>query len=298
MALLEVIFIPFPILCIPTIDSLKWASVLSIICISVFVVISIILGIIQVFKGVVAPPLSHPQGLTYNWFPSNFLNLSTSVSVFFTCFCSHVNIPKMTSELRLPKSTRFPNKIKKMDRVNNIAFTACTVIYFLVGLCGYLAFGPETKGNLLSNFADMQVWYLNIVKVLYAIVALFSFPILSFAPLVSIDKTFFKQPRPAARRVEEAFVWSILCYLVAIAIPDLKVIFSLTGSLCGIALVFVWPSLFYIFINKREKAKEASSRIAIFKVSSKAITFAWILFYVGVVMAILMTALEVKKLFD
>ena len=63
-------------------------------------------------------------------------------------------------------------------------------------------------------------------------------------------------------------------------------------------MVFVWPSLFYIFINKREKAKEASSRIAIFKVSSKAITFAWILFYVGVVMAILMTALEVKKLFD
>ena len=249
---MEVIFILFPILCIPTIDSLKWASVLSIICISVLVDISIILGIIQVFKGVVAPPLSHPQGLTYNWFPSNFLNLSTSVSVFFTCFCSHVNIPKMTSELRLPKSTRFPNKIKKMDRVNNIAFTACTVIYFLVGLCGYLAFGPETKGNLLSNFADMQVWYLNIVKVLYAIVALFSFPILSFAPLVSIDKTFFKQPRPAARRVEEAFVWSILCYLVAIAIPDLKVIFSLTGSLCGIALVFVWPSLFYIFINKRE----------------------------------------------
>lgn len=132
--------------------------------------------------------------MQYNWLPDNFTDLSTAVSVFFTCLCAHVNIPKMTSELKFPTKSKFGNKLKKMDRVNNISFVACTVVYFLVGVCGYLAFGANTKGNLLSNFADLNVWYLNIVKVAYAFVALFSYPVLSFSPLVSIDKTFFKQP--------------------------------------------------------------------------------------------------------
>ena len=202
----------------------------------------------------------------------------------------------MTSELRFPKTSKFSNKMKKMDRVNNISFVACTVVYFLVGLCGYLAFGSNTKDNLLSNFAEMNVWYLNLVKVAYAVVALFSYPVLSFSPLVSIDKTFFKQPRSTSRRVIEAFIWTVLVLIVALAIPELTLIFSLTGSMCGIALVFVWPSLFYIWIDKREKAKQLTSRIDIFKFSRASIIFAWILFYVGIVAAVFMTVLEVKKL--
>ena len=202
----------------------------------------------------------------------------------------------MTSELKFPTKSKFGNKLKKMDRVNNISFVACTVVYFLGGVCGYLAFGANTKGNLLSNFADLNVWYLNIVKVAYAFVALFSYPVLSFSPLVSIDKTFFKQPRPVSRRVLEAFIWTLLVVIVALLIPELTQVFSLTGSMCGIALVFVWPSLFYIWIDKREKAKKLTSRVDIFKFSSFSIVFAWILFYVGIVAAVFMTVLEIKKL--
>ncbi|KAK8792260.1 amino acid transporter [Blastocystis sp. subtype 4] len=286
VSLIEGLFLFFPLLCIPTIDSLKWTSTVAIICISIFVIIAIVMGIIQVFR----------EPLQYNWLPDNFTDLSTAVSVFFTCLCAHVNIPKMTSELKFPTKSKFGNKLKKMDRVNNISFVACTVVYFLVGVCGYLAFGANTKGNLLSNFADLNVWYLNIVKVAYAFVALFSYPVLSFSPLVSIDKTFFKQPRPVSRRVLEAFIWTLLVVIVALLIPELTQVFSLTGSMCGIALVFVWPSLFYIWIDKREKAKKLTSRVDIFKFSSFSIVFAWILFYVGIVAAVFMTVLEIKKL--
>ena len=135
-----------------------------------------------------------------------------------------------------------------------------------------------------------------ILKVAYAFVALFSYPVLSFSPLVSIDKTFFKQPRPVSRRVLEAFIWTLLVVIVALLIPELTQVFSLTGSMCGIALVFVWPSLFYIWIDKREKAKKLTSRVDIFKFSSFSIVFAWILFYVGIVAAVFMTVLEIKKL--
>ena len=284
--MLESVLIMFPMLSLPTIDALRWTSTIAIICIVLFVLISIFMGVRQVIL----------EPLQYNWFPKTIGAFSTAVSVFFTCLASHVNIPKMTAELKLPSGTKFASRVKKMGRVNNIAFIACSVIYYLVGLCGYLAYGPDTEDNLLTNFGTNNTWYLNIVKLAYSFVALFSYPILSFSPLVSIDKTCFKQPRPAWRRCVEAFIWSVLCYVVAMLIPQLRVIFSLTGSLCGVALVFVWPAFFYIFVSKKEKAKAKSSLSKTYSISHGAVVFAWILFYVGIVMAVFMTGLEVQKL--
>ena len=273
-------------LSLPTIDALKWTSTISIVCIMLFVVISIIMGIRQVFI----------QPFTYNWFPETIGAFSTAVSVFFTCLASHVNIPKMTAELKFPKETKFASRVKKMDHANNIAFIACSLIYYLVGLCGYLAYGPNTEDNLLTNFGTNNTWYMNIVKLAYSFVALFSYPILSFSPLVSIDKTFFKQPRPAHRRILEAFIWCFLTYIVAMIIPQLSMIFSLTGSLCGVALVFVWPAFFYIHVAKLERAKAKSTQRSTYNIGKKAVNFAWFLFYIGIILAVFMTALEIKKL--
>ena len=202
----------------------------------------------------------------------------------------------MTTELKYPRHSKFQTKLAKMDRVNMIAFIACTMIYYSVGVCGYLAFGDKTLGNLLDNFTELNVGYFNLVKFAYAFVALFSYPVLSFSPLVSIDKTFFKQPRPTDRRILEAFIWSILCYVVAMLVPQIRVIFSLTGSLCGGVLAFVWPAIFFIYINKREKAKEMTARNPTFKVKEGAITFAWILFYLGIVLSVFLTSLDIKKI--
>ena len=106
--------------------------------------------------------------------------------MFFTCLCSHVNIPKMTQELKFPKGTKFSSRVQKMDRVDYFSFIFSTVVYYAVGVCGYLAFGDKVGGNLLDNFTSMNVWYLNIVKIAYSIIAIFSYPMLSFSPLVSI----------------------------------------------------------------------------------------------------------------
>ena len=218
------------------------------------------------------------------------------MSVFFTCLCSHVNIPKMTQELKVPKSTKFASRVQKMDRVDMYSFLLSTVVYYAVGVCGYLAFGDNVGGNLLDNFTSLNVWYLNIVKIAYSIIAISSYPMLSFSPLVSIDKTFFKQPRPTSRRILEAFIWTLLCFIVTMLVPSLRTVFSLTGALCGAVLVFMWPAVFYIFINKREKAKEHSKRIPLFKASKVSIVFAWILIVFGAIGAVVLTSLEVKNM--
>lgn len=95
----------------------------------------------------------------------------------------------------------------------------------------YLAYGNKIGANLLDNFSQDQAWYLNIVKCAYGIVMLFSYPVLSYAALVTFDKLCFKQPRPAARRYAEAFVWTAISTFIAIVLPDLDTIFGITGSL-------------------------------------------------------------------
>ena len=233
--------------------------------------------------------------LEYAWIPRDWSLLPGAISVFFTAMCCHVNIPKMTAELKLPSKTRFADKTKKMARVNTISFLSCGTIYFIVGAFGYLAYGDKIGANLLDNFSQDHAWYLNIVKLAYAFVVLFSYPVLSFAALVSFDKMVFKkQPRPAGRRITEAFVWTAISAFIAIVLPELDIVFGITGSLCGILLNFAIPAYYFICMAKKEKAKEVTSRLTMFAVSEGKIKFSWFLFYLGIVADVIFTSLQLK----
>ena len=277
------LFIAFPLLCIPSIDALKFISWPSIICISLFVIIAVIKGIVQVSRG----------GLEYNLLPSSFPDLTSAVSVFFSSLCCHASIPKMTSELRIPENSRFNSKVKKMIRIDNVAFLSCGAIYFVVGACGYLAYGNSIESNLLTNFSNDKAWYLNIVKLAYALVVLFSYPTLAFAAVVTFDKICFKkQPRPLWRRIVECFIWSAISCFIAIIIPQLDTVFGIIGSLCGFLVNFAIPAYFFIGMAKKERAKTQAARTPIFSVSQARIYGAWFLFYFGVVLAVLFTTIQ------
>ena len=274
------VFIAFPLLCIPSIDSLKWISAASIVCICLFVVIAIIKGIKQVFTG----------GYSYYLFPQSVAGFISAVSVLLSSMCCHASIPKMTSELKLPENSRFGNKVKKMIRIDNLAFLSCGTIYLIVGIFGYLAYGDNIANNLLTNFSNDNAWYLNIVKFVYAIVVLFSFPMVGFAPLISFDKMCFKQPRPTWRRVAEAFVWTAISCFIAIIILD--TVFGIMGSLCGFLVNFAIPAYFFIGVIKKERAKTQAARTPIFTASKAKYYGAWFMFYFGIVAAVIFTTIQ------
>ena len=276
------LFIAFPLLCIPSIDSLKFTSTAAVICICLFVVIAVIKGVNQLVKG----------GLAYSMFPKDLPGFTSAVSVFFTSMCCHVNIPKMTAELKLPENSRFGNKVKKMIRIDNVAFLSCGAIYFVVGACGYLAYGEGIENNLLTNFSNDKAWYLNIVKLAYAIVVLFSYPTLAFAALVTFDRICFKQPRPLKRRVLEAFVWSAISCFIAIILPELDTVFGITGSLCGILVNFAIPAYYFIGVIKKERAKTQAARTPVFTASKAKYYGAWFMFYFGIVAAVIFTTIQ------
>ena len=146
--------VDWPLLSIPSIDALSFTSVIALICVIVFVIVSILKGASMLMSGT----------LDYAWIPRDWNLLPGAISVFFTAMCCHVNIPKMTAELKLPSKTRFADKTKKMARVCTISFLCCGTVYFVVGAFGYLAYGDKIGANLLDNFSQDHAWYLNIVK--------------------------------------------------------------------------------------------------------------------------------------
>ena len=85
------VFIAFPLLCIPSIDSLKWISAASIVCICLFVVIAIIKGIKQVFTG----------GYSYYLFPQDRKARLSMRIIFFTLLPKRLFSGNFSSEVIL-----------------------------------------------------------------------------------------------------------------------------------------------------------------------------------------------------
>lgn len=145
-----------------------------------------------------------------------------------------------------------------MFRIGSSAAIFSCGLYYIVGMFAYFAFGNSIAGSLLTNFQQKGYWYLSIVKLAYALVVLFSNPIVVYPSVTTIDRLLFKGERVLWRRVCESFVWCTTVWAIAIAIPQLDVVFGLTGSTTGTLLIYVYPAIFYIAVVKRfQKQPEA-----------------------------------------
>ena len=157
----------------------------------------------------------------------------------------------MVKELKYSSTSKFKTKINKMMRIGTISAVASCFLYYFVGLFAYFAFGDTIAGNLLTNFQQKGYWYLGIVKCAYALVVLFSNPVVVFPALTTIDEVFFKGERVFWRRYVESFIWCTIVWFIAIKIPQLDFIFGLTGATGGILLIFVLPAYYYLAVVKR-----------------------------------------------
>lgn len=229
--------------------------------------------------------------------PDQFSGLSTAFAVFVLCFCSHVSTSKTTAELRYtPGKSKFASKVKKNSRATITAYVICALSYFFVGVCGYMAFGNKIAGSILDSLKDTDVWFKPVVRVGYGLVVMFSYPILGFSACSAIDANLFKGERTTTRRISEGFIYVMVTFVLAVAIPQLETIFGITGNFCGSLIVFVWPSLYFIAMCNAEKKKPVEAKSSWFKFSSCEYITAWIILVVGVVLCIFCTAIEVIKL--
>ena len=141
-------------------------------------------------------------------------------------------------------------KPSDMTKAVRIALMLCAVLYFTIGLFGYLLFGESTQSDILINFdqnADSAVGSLlnGLVRISYALHIMLVFPLLNFSLRTNIDELFFpKKPMLATdnrRFVILTLVLLVFCYLGAIAVPDIWVFFQFLGSTTALCLAFIFP---------------------------------------------------------
>ena len=224
-------------------------------------------------------------------FPQDAKAFGNSFAVFVLCFCSHVNTTKIASELKYSSKSKYSSKVKKNTMATIYAYIICGLSYFFVGICGYIGFADNIKDSILDNLGEYNYFFNPIVRVGYGLVVMFSYPILGYPATNTIDSWLFKSERTLLRRVVEAFIWVALTCFVCIKVPSLGTIFNVTGSTCGVLLVFVWPSLYFILMYNKERKKPVEMKSAWFKPKYYEYVISWIVFVVGIVVCFIATGL-------
>lgn len=73
------------------------------------------------------------------------------------------------------------------------------------------------------------------------------------APYDPVPKKVIKKPGDCLRYLEVACVVSTTLF-IGIAVPDVSIVFGLTGGVCCSSLMYIFPSMFYLKVKRNESA--------------------------------------------
>jgi len=159
---------------------------------------------------------------------------------FFTfAYQCHPQIPPIYSELK-------DKSVKKMSYIVSAAMIVESFIYISIGVLGYVAFGSDTKANIIDNYASDDI-PMTIVRATMIVHFLSAIPI-NFLPIRIHFYQFLN-----ISKLEQEKLWIHIttttgllgiCVFLAIVAPGASVFFSLVGSTCGVVIIFVFPGLF------------------------------------------------------
>ncbi|XP_028782289.1 amino acid transporter AVT6D [Neltuma alba] len=235
--LVTLVCVMLPLVLFRRVEPLKFSSAISTLLAVAFVGICSGMAVAALFAGKTHIPRLIPhldQQIT-------FFDLFTAVPVIVTAFTFHFNVHPIAFELAKPSD---------MMTAVRIAIVLCAVIYFSVGLFGYLLFGDSIKSDILINFdqnAESTVGSMlnNVVRLSYAFHIMLVFPLLNFSLRTNIDELLFPKMSQLAtdnkRFMAITLVLLVSSYLAAIAIPDIWFFFQFMGSTSALCLAFIFP---------------------------------------------------------
>lgn len=271
------IVIIFPLTLMRTIDIISLVSSFAII----FALVAFIGINIRFFQylstgkvnGIEHPRPPIPVLPASNGWPATIAYFTT----FFALFTIQPNMIPLQRELKGTATQRR----KVINVASRATILICTVIYVITGIEGAIMFNRSCteeevsqgciaiNGNILLTFGDDMA--MIIIKLLYAIVVLVSFPCMIYPVRASIcgwfkiDKFNGKKTHPNMTREERkqlpinirlGYLWYILIGLIviiivtiiAIAIPDIDKVLSIIANIFGLVIyevheVWVWFKL-------------------------------------------------------
>ncbi|MBA0872993.1 hypothetical protein Goshw_025003 [Gossypium schwendimanii] len=232
-----VAFVMLPLVSFRRVDALRFSSALAVFLAVLFVSISSVMAIDALIEG----KTETPRLLPYLDSNASFFDLFTAVPVIVTAFTFHFNVHPIGLEMDKPSD---------MMKAVRISLILCGTIYFTVGIFGYLLFGESIMPDILVNFDQNSGSALgsllnDVVRLSYALHLVLVFPLLNFSLRANIDEFLFpSRPNLAkdnTRFMSLTLILLAICYLAAIAIPNIWYFFEFMGSTSAVSLAFVFP---------------------------------------------------------
>ncbi|TYH76419.1 hypothetical protein ES332_D04G084600v1 [Gossypium tomentosum] len=232
-----VAFVMLPLVSFRRVDALRFSSALAVFLAVLFVSISSVMAIHALIEG----KTETPRLLPYLDSNASFFDLFTAVPVIVTAFTFHFNVHPIGLEMDKPSD---------MMKAVRISLILCGTIYFTVGIFGYLLFGESIMPDILVNFDQNSGSALgsllnDVVRLSCALHLVLVFPLLNFSLRANIDEFLFPS-RPILAKDNTRFmsltlILLAICYLAAIAIPNIWYFFEFMGSTSAVSLAFVFP---------------------------------------------------------
>ncbi|CAE8735426.1 unnamed protein product [Polarella glacialis] len=166
-----------------------------------------------------------------------------------TAFLAHYNAPKFYHQLRRRSTRRFNIAV-------SAGFAAALVIFLCAMAFGYLTFGKNCEGLILSNYAvEDPLAGASRAAILLAVV--FGFPI-AFTGLRD-NSTQLLGLDGGRRRIHFGMTCALLVVISALcsALDDLGLVNSLGGAILGSLITLVWPGLL-VYLTYRQLPKSFS----------------------------------------
>ncbi|KAG7103786.1 Vacuolar amino acid transporter 5 like protein [Verticillium longisporum] len=251
-------FLVIPLAFLRRLDSLKYTSIVALVSIGYLVIL-----VVYHFG---AQPLQDKSGLRVIKPQSAVAFLSTLPVVVFAYTC-HQNMFSILNEIK-------DNSPSSVVGVVGSSIGGAASMYLLVAITGYLTFGNDVNGNIVSMYAPSIATFIGQIGIV--ILVTFSIPLQVHPCRASLDAVLKWRPNrahngngrsnsPVGGRSDHAVApmsdlrFAVLTtlilvfgYLVALSVTSLERVLAYVGSIGSTSISFILPGLFYYKISDPE----------------------------------------------
>lgn len=201
----------------------------------------------------------------------------------------------------------------KFPLIFMVAYAIVTAIYIGFGLFGYMCFGIDSNPILFLNLTyGKQLVHVFTVGLIIA--AVFTFPLFMFPVTERVEpfflRLFYKVPEIAAQKLFHKDLHEmvstgvlsmilrniyrslavLLCYIIAIAVPEFDLLTALVGAVFSTSLAFIIPALFELRIFGLRYKREG---ISVYYIVKDAL-----IILAGLIAMVLCTSVTLVQLYD
>lgn len=163
-----------------------------------------------------------------------------------TAFVAHYNAPRFYAELK-------DSSVDRFQTVTFASYTVATVLFVIVGCCGFLTFGHAAQGYILNNYSPLDPLATASKTALTASIVL-SYPL----PFVGLRDGAFDLLKVPNRDQVYTIVSLVLLATItagALAVKDLALVLSVGGGTFSTAVSAVFPVCMFLALDIPDKTK-------------------------------------------